>query len=146
MYLWAIYIIPGSVCLFGYRKMGRPILGIFKSFTIHECGNWEKGHYNSVLEITRPYSFISRNTSIGTRHLYWILTGTSFTVKSVTMQSKLLRHRSLVTLYLSPKSRLRNGSGGEDLSSPWQTAQYTGVKIFCKDFAKICFFFQLTIL
>jgi hypothetical protein len=27
-YLWAIYIFPGSVCLFGCNKMGRQILGI----------------------------------------------------------------------------------------------------------------------
>ncbi len=36
---------------------------------IHECGNWETKHYYSVLEITRPCSFISGNTSIGIRHL-----------------------------------------------------------------------------
>jgi hypothetical protein len=29
---------------------------------IHECGNWETEHYNSVLEIRRPHSFISGNT------------------------------------------------------------------------------------
>jgi hypothetical protein len=28
---------------------------------IHECENWETEHYNSVLEITRPRSFISGN-------------------------------------------------------------------------------------
>jgi hypothetical protein len=28
MYLWVIYIFPGSVCLFGCRKIGRPILEI----------------------------------------------------------------------------------------------------------------------
>ncbi len=38
------------------------------------------GHYNSVFEITRLRSFISGNTYIGTRHLYWILTGPSFAV------------------------------------------------------------------
>jgi hypothetical protein len=32
------------------------------------CGNWETEHYNYVLEITRPCSFISGNSSIGTRH------------------------------------------------------------------------------
>ncbi len=67
MYLWAICIFPRSV-------LGRPIVGIYKS---HECGNWETEHYNSVLEITRPHRFISWNTSIGTRYLYWILTGPS---------------------------------------------------------------------
>ncbi len=29
---------------------------------IHECGNWEPEHYNSVLEITRPSSFIPGNS------------------------------------------------------------------------------------
>ncbi len=33
MYLWTIYIFPGSVCLFGCSKIGRPILGIFNSLT-----------------------------------------------------------------------------------------------------------------
>ncbi len=33
MYLWAIFIFPGSVCLFGYSKIGRLILGIYKSLT-----------------------------------------------------------------------------------------------------------------
>ncbi len=28
---------------------------------VHECGNWETAHCNSVLEITRPRSFISGN-------------------------------------------------------------------------------------
>jgi hypothetical protein len=44
-------------------------------------GNWETEHYNSVLEITGPRSFISGNTYIGTRYLYWILTGPSFAVR-----------------------------------------------------------------
>jgi hypothetical protein len=55
--------------LFGYSKMGKPV-DINRS-QIHECGNWETEHYNSVLEIARPLSLISGNTSIGTRHLYW---------------------------------------------------------------------------
>jgi hypothetical protein len=28
----------------------------------YECVNWETKHYNSVLEVTRPNSFISGNT------------------------------------------------------------------------------------
>ncbi len=46
----------------------------------HECGNLKTEHYNSVLKIKRPCSFISGITYIGTRHLYWILTGPSFAV------------------------------------------------------------------
>jgi hypothetical protein len=46
--------------VFGYSKIGRLVLGIYKSLTgtVHECGNWETEHYNSVLEITRPFSYI----------------------------------------------------------------------------------------
>jgi hypothetical protein len=58
-----LYIFPGSVCLFGFSKTGRLVLGIYINRSqIHECGNWETEHYNSVLEITRPRSFISGNT------------------------------------------------------------------------------------
>ncbi len=39
MYLWEIYIFPKSGCLFGCSKIGRPILGKYKSLkaTLHEC-------------------------------------------------------------------------------------------------------------
>ncbi len=43
--------------------------------------NWKAEHYNSVLEITRPRSFIYGNTWIGTRHLFWILIGALFAVQ-----------------------------------------------------------------
>ncbi len=56
IYLWAIYIFPGSVCLPGCTKIGRPISCSHRS-RIHECGNWKIEHYNSVLEITRPVQF-----------------------------------------------------------------------------------------
>ncbi len=41
MYLWAIYILPGAVCIFCCSQIGRPILGIYKSLTntwIEELG------------------------------------------------------------------------------------------------------------
>jgi hypothetical protein len=49
---------------------------------INECRNRNREieHYNSALEITGPRSFISGDTYVGTRHLYWILTGPSFAV------------------------------------------------------------------
>ncbi len=47
---------------------------------IYERRDWEREHYNSVLEIKRLHSFISGNTLKGTRHLFWILTGPSFAV------------------------------------------------------------------
>ncbi len=62
MYLWAIYIFPGSVCLFGWSKICRPILGTYMNCSqIHECGNRATVHYNFVLEITSLRSFISGN-------------------------------------------------------------------------------------
>ncbi len=59
---------------------------------ILEYGNWETEHYDSVLEIMEPRSFISGNTSIGTRHL-WILTDPSFVVH-VCIKVGLLRLES----------------------------------------------------
>ncbi len=56
------YVFPGSVYLFGFSKIGRLILENMNRSQKHECGNWETTHYNSVLEITRPRSFISGNT------------------------------------------------------------------------------------
>jgi hypothetical protein len=44
--------------------------------------NVEIERQNSVLEIMRPWSFISGNTYIGNKHLYWILTGPSLAMYS----------------------------------------------------------------
>jgi hypothetical protein len=33
MHLWAIYILPESVCIFGCSKIDRPVLGLYKSLT-----------------------------------------------------------------------------------------------------------------
>ncbi len=42
MYLWAIYIFPRSVSLFGCSHLGRPIRGINKSLTdTWMCRNWD---------------------------------------------------------------------------------------------------------
>jgi hypothetical protein len=46
--LWAIYIFPGSVHIFGWSKIDRTILEIYKSLTDMACSNWETDHYNSV--------------------------------------------------------------------------------------------------
>jgi hypothetical protein len=48
--------IPGFVCLFGCSKLGRPIWEYINRSQIHECGNWETEHFNSVFEITRMHS------------------------------------------------------------------------------------------
>ncbi len=75
MYLWAI---PVMFCLFGCSKIGRPILGMYKTLT-NTC-MWKSGdeHYSSVLEITRLRSFISADTKIWTQHFFWIFTGPLF--------------------------------------------------------------------
>ncbi len=75
MYLWAIYIFPGSVYLFCFCKIGRRILRIYEPLTDTQMWKWVTEHYNYVLEINRSPSFFSGNTKIGTRHLNWILTG-----------------------------------------------------------------------
>ncbi len=62
MCLWATYIFPGSVHIFGCSKIDRPILEIYKFLTDYEFRNWETEHYNSVLKITRLHSFMSGNT------------------------------------------------------------------------------------
>jgi hypothetical protein len=48
MYLWAIYIFPGSIHIFPCSRIGRPILEIYK--ISHRY--LSVGPYNSVLEIT----------------------------------------------------------------------------------------------
>ncbi len=55
MCLWAIYSQDRSA-FFGFSKKGRNLS------QIHERGNWETEHYNSVLEITRLHNFISGNS------------------------------------------------------------------------------------
>ncbi len=55
MFLWAIYIFPRSVCLFCCRKIGGPIVEIYKSFTEHECGNQD---------LRRAVSFLGVHKSV----------------------------------------------------------------------------------
>ncbi len=64
MCLWASYLFPGSVHIFGCSKIERSILEIYKSLMDiqYECRNREREHHNSVLEIRRLHSFISGNT------------------------------------------------------------------------------------
>jgi hypothetical protein len=53
MYLWAVYIFPGSLCLFGCSRLGRPILGIYKS----QFHFWEYINRNQtlILDSHRPF-------------------------------------------------------------------------------------------
>ncbi len=52
VYLWAIYIFPGSVCLFCCREICGPILGIYKMLT--DTWMWKLG--------LRPRNSQKRNT------------------------------------------------------------------------------------
>jgi hypothetical protein len=79
------FYIPRISHIFGCSKIERPILEtyIYLSDIQYESRNWETEHYNSALEIRRLHRFISGNKKMGTRHLYWILTGPSFAVQYI---------------------------------------------------------------
>jgi hypothetical protein len=63
MYLCAIYMFPGLVCLFWLEQSRQDqSWECINRSQIHECGNKETEHSNSVLEITSQRSFISGNT------------------------------------------------------------------------------------
>ncbi len=54
-----IYLHDLSAYFWMQQDIDRPILEIYiiNHSLIHECGNWEREHYNSVLEISRQHSF-----------------------------------------------------------------------------------------
>jgi hypothetical protein len=67
MNLWAIYIFPGSVCLFCCSQIVRPTLGIYESLTdtVHKCRNGEQGRAVLFLGIHKSdfrYSAAKMNT------------------------------------------------------------------------------------
>ena len=49
MYLWVIYIFPGSICLFCCSKIGVLFVGIYKSLKDTWCRNWERCRTVSIL-------------------------------------------------------------------------------------------------
>ncbi len=56
MFLWAVYIFPGSVCLFCCRKKGGPNLGIYRSLT--DTWMWKLGLRPAQLLF---WEYINRN-------------------------------------------------------------------------------------
>ncbi len=77
MYRWAILNIPRNGLPMWLQQIRQDRWKYINCSQTHEFGNWETELNNSVLEITRPWSFFSGNTSIVPRHLFWILTGPS---------------------------------------------------------------------
>ncbi len=51
MCLWAIYIFPRSDHLLSCSRINRPIRGIYKSLTKHECWNWDYSRAVPILGI-----------------------------------------------------------------------------------------------
>ncbi len=91
--IWFIYSHHRSSAVQSWKYINRT--------QILECANWETKHYNSVLEITRLRSFISGNTEIGTRHLYWILIGPAFAVhQDLEMQALMTGFPQVVCNFL----------------------------------------------
>ncbi len=100
-----LYIFPGSVHIFGCRKIDRPILEIYINRSqIYECRNSETEHNNSVLETMRLHSFASGNTEMGTRHSYWILTGEWCVILEMSFKEK-----TSILIFLVKKSPYGNG-------------------------------------
>jgi hypothetical protein len=99
------------------------ILEIYKSLTdiLYECRNWETEHYNSVCVNN---SFISENTLMGTRHLYWILTGPSFAVQSMLNKKKQTKKSSLRQAH--PHLDEGRGGGEEPPHPPGQALPSPG--------------------
>jgi hypothetical protein len=94
MYLWAIYIFPRSVQLFPCSRIGRQIVGIYKSLTEHEFKNWA----------LRPHSFIS-----GYIVYFWYFYSINTFIHSITFIQYIYPspfaeaslHRSLIACLLS---------------------------------------------
>ncbi len=107
------YIFPGSVCLFGCRKIGRTILGIYKFLT--DTWMWKLGDRTLLLCSVRPRSFIFGNTSIGTRHLYWILIDFLF---GVHLETELVPNTSVLKLEGNTWYSTKRGGSGASFSSP----------------------------
>ncbi len=109
MCLWAIYIFPGSVCRQTQNGNQR-----------YECGN-----SYSYMEITRPRSFISGNTEIGTMlHLYWISMAFICSVLQIpwsTVEGMYYQKRSMFLL-----SSFRDNNSSYPLPSQLIKAGYTG--------------------
>ncbi len=65
-FLWTIYILPRSVCLFCCRKIGGPIVEYINRSQTHESGNWDWGRAVPFLGIHKS-EFLCRVITIA-RH------------------------------------------------------------------------------
>ncbi len=64
MCMWAIYIFPGSVHIFPPAEMAAPSWEYIIRSQIHECGNWQTEHNNSVFgNNSRAVSFLGIHKS-----------------------------------------------------------------------------------
>ncbi len=71
MFLWAIYIFPVSVCLFCYRKIGGPIVWIYKRSKTHECWKWDWGRTIPFLGTHKSKFLCSVATDPYNMFLWW---------------------------------------------------------------------------
>ncbi len=99
VYLWVIYTIPRSVCLFGCSKIGRPFLETYKSLTdiLYECRNWDLGRAVWFLGI-------HKSDLLGSVRLSWatlpLSNGSSCSTPSSSHISPLLSHIPLLLSHI----------------------------------------------
>ncbi len=107
MYLWAIYVFPGSVRLFGCSKIGRLILGIYKTLT--DTWVWKLG--DKILQLcfgnNREAQFHFWEYVNWNQTLYRILTGSSFAVQPTSLWSLGVRQPYARVDFILPSQGLR---------------------------------------
>ncbi len=77
MFRWSIYIFPRSVCLFCCRKIGGPIVGIYRSLQTQKCGNWDWGRAIPFLGYTNRNFLAVWQAEMGF-HYRWVVSNVVF--------------------------------------------------------------------